>query len=191
MSGNSAFGGTSGGNSAFGGTSGTNTGRGGTTQVGSTSFLGASYANPLAMGLSGSSGTTTTNTAFGNALYNLTTNRNATATVSTSSSNQQNSQYGAGYNIRRLPAYATTLKIKDLPPPPTGRQVRTDLQTMIAQSPDLDPRTPSASSSTGRPSSSRAGPGRRRAPAGSKHGPPHAPRLPGSQRADDEVDWVD
>ncbi len=92
------------------------------------------------MGLSGSSGTTTTNTAFGNALYNLTTNRNATATVSTSSSNQQNSQYGAGYNIRRLPAYATTLKIKDLPPPPTGAQVRTDLQTMIAQSPDLDPR---------------------------------------------------
>lgn len=119
--GNSAFGGTGGGNSAFGGTSGTNAGRGGTTQVGSTSFLGAAYANPLAMGLSSGSGTTTTtNTAFGTALYNLNTNRTGTASISSSTSGQQNSQFGAGYNIRRLPAYATTLKIRDLPPPPTG-----------------------------------------------------------------------
>ncbi len=140
MGGNSAFGGTSGGNSVFGGTSGTSTttGRGGTTQVGSSSFLGASYANPLALGLTTGSGTTTS-TAFGTALYNLNTSRTGTATVSTSSSNQ-NSQFGAGYNIRRLPGYATTLKIKGLPPPPTGAQVRTDLQTMIAQSPEVDPR---------------------------------------------------
>ncbi len=140
-SGSSGFGGTSGGNSAFGGTSGTGTttGRGGTTQVGSTSFLGPSYGNPLALGLSTGTGTTTSSTAFGTALYNLNTSRTGTATVSTSSSNQ-NSQFGAGYNVRRLPGYATTLKIKDLPPPPTGAQVRTDLQTMIARSPDVDPR---------------------------------------------------
>ena len=145
MGGGSAFGGNMGGgsafggNSAFGGTSGTTTGRGGSTQVGATSFLGSSYANPLAMGLSGGSGTTTTNTAFGNAMYNLNTNRSGTATVS-SSSGLQNSQFGAGYNIRRLPAYAATIKIKDLPPPPSAAQVQNDLQTMFARSSDLDRR---------------------------------------------------
>jgi len=132
------------GTSGTSGMSGTNGGRsGGTTQVGSTSFLGSSYANPIAMGLSSGSGTTTTNTAFGTALYNLNTNTNRSGTATVSSSSQ-NSQSGAGYNIRRLPAYATTLKIRDLPPPPTATQVQSDLQAMLAQtltqSSDLDRR---------------------------------------------------
>jgi hypothetical protein len=127
------------------GGTGANGGRGGaTTQIGGTSFLGSYYSNPLAMGLSGTTGTTgTTTTTFGNPLYNLSNTGARTGTASVSSGGQSG-QYGAGYNIRRLPAYAATIKIKDLPPQPTATQVQGDLQAMLnqtlTQSSDLDRR---------------------------------------------------
>ncbi|HVS39389.1 MAG TPA: BON domain-containing protein [Gemmataceae bacterium] len=124
---------------------GTNTGRGGTTQIGSTSFLGTTYGNPIAMGIGSATGTaTTTNTTFGNPIYNLnsSTGRSGGGSASVSTSGQQTSN--AGYNVRRLPGYATTIKIKDMPPPPTAGAVQGELQAMLnqtlAQSSDLDRR---------------------------------------------------
>lgn len=110
------------------------TGRSGaTTTPGATSFLGANYANPLAMGLG-----TGTVAKFGSVMYNITATKPGTATVNTANLGSQSS--GSGFNIRRLPAYAATLKINNMPPPPTALQVATDLQTMLVQSPQLDSR---------------------------------------------------
>ena len=39
-----------------------------------------------------------------------------------------------------MPAYATTLGIKDAPPPPSAAAVQFDLQNMLFQAPQLDSR---------------------------------------------------
>jgi BON domain len=134
----------SGGNSFTGGTSGTNTTTGGrtgttTSKPGTTSFLGANYANPLAMGIGTNSSVTSAGPAFGTALYSVTTNQSSTARTA-NSTNQNNAGFTSGIGVRRLPAYATTLKIKDPPPPPSASAVQFDLQNMLIQSPQLDSR---------------------------------------------------
>ncbi len=136
--GNTGFGsGSSTGGSLFGGGTTTegglsNTGSGANAAVGSTSFLGAYYLNPLAQGLN------ITQTNIGKPLYTLTTTQGSTAAIR--STNQATSYYGAPLGIRRLPAYATILKIKDMPPPPPPMAVRADLQNMLARSAQLDSR---------------------------------------------------
>ena len=127
--GNTGFGsGSSTGGSLFGGGTTTqgglsNTGSGANAAVGSTSFLGAYYLNPLAQGLN------ITQTNIGKPLYTLTTTEGSTAAIR--STNQATSYYGAPLGIRRLPAYATILKIKDMPPPKPPMAVRADLQNML------------------------------------------------------------
>jgi hypothetical protein len=149
----SGFGGTSSsGNSAFGspsttmagGPSSTNSvsGRSGpSAAIGTTSFLGAYYVNPLALGLSTGSttGSTTSQANFGTALYNLTTT-NQTNSSSSRRTAPASGYFGAPIGVRRLPAYATTLRIKDMPPPESPVQVREDLRNMLAQSGQLDSR---------------------------------------------------
>ena len=147
LSGGSAFGGGFGvsGNSAFGGTSGIGSGgqsnassvpgrSSASTAVGATSFLGAAYGNPLA----GAGGLASGGKArFGSPLFTLTTTTQ-TGTASTRTSNAAGGYYGGPIGVRRLPAYATTLKIKDMPPPETRAEIRADLQTMLARSGQLD-----------------------------------------------------
>jgi hypothetical protein len=142
--GSSGFGGGStSGNSAFG----TNTTRPGSTSntssvpgrsgssanVGATSFMGAYYGNPLAGGLN------INQTSIGAPLYNL-TGTAQTSTTSRNATNKAPGYYGAPLGLRRLPAYAVTLRIKDMPPPQTPLEVRADLQNMLAQSGQLDSR---------------------------------------------------
>jgi hypothetical protein len=124
---------------SFTGTPGTQTGTPGrtgtgTTTPGATSFLGANYANPIAMGAGNG-----TVARFGSVMYTIAgTSQNPTGAANISTANAANQQYGAGYNIRRLPSYAATLAIKDMPPPPTAPQVQADIQGMLAQSSQLD-----------------------------------------------------
>jgi len=131
---------TTGGSSSGFGTTGTGTtgsaigGRSGTTAVGSTSFLGSYYYNPFALGLAAGN----TSASFGTPLYNLTTNTTGTASINTNMQNAMANGFGMGVNIRRLPAYATTLKFA-VPPPPPPAQVRVDLQNMLAQTTQLNP----------------------------------------------------
>ena len=142
MGGNSFGGGAgaTGGTTGFGGATG---GRGTTTTPGSTSFLGAYYYNPYSFGMpttntTASNSTGTSQVAFGTALYRLTQTTTGTASVNTQNNNMANG-LGVGFGIRRLPAYATTLKFA-VPPPPPPPQVRADLQNMIAQTTQLDSR---------------------------------------------------
>ena len=135
---------TGGSSSGFGTTGAGTTGAAGTsrtgsTQVGATSFEGPYYINPFTLGLAtGTSGTTgATSGSFGSPLYNLSTLTTGTASISSQNSNMANG-FGAGVNIRRLPAYATTLKFA-VPPPPPPAQVRADLQDMLAQTTQLNP----------------------------------------------------
>jgi hypothetical protein len=139
-SGNSSFGGSSSsGNSAFGATtsggqssSSSVPGRSGASAaVGATSFLGAYYGNPLAQGLN------VNQTNIGTPLFNL-TGTAQTTTTNRNSTNQASGYYGAPIGVRRLPAYATTLKIKDMPPLETPVEVRADLQNMLAHSGQFD-----------------------------------------------------
>jgi BON domain len=111
-----------------------------TSKPGTTSFLGPNYANPLAMGLGSNTSITSAGPAFGTALYTITNTQTNTGRVTTSTTNQNNTSYGSGVGVRRLPAYATTLKIKDPPPPPSAAAVQLDLQNMIVLSPQLDSR---------------------------------------------------
>jgi BON domain len=130
-------GGSSSGNSAFGGsatvpgtTSNTSSipGRSGASAaIGATSFLGAYYGSPFVL-------STGNQAKFGSPLYPVTT----TGTAQTRITNPSSAYYGAPIGVRRLPAYATTLKIKDMPPPESPLQVRADLQTMLARSGQLD-----------------------------------------------------
>jgi hypothetical protein len=149
--GSSGLGGTSSfGNSAFGGTttngggqssSGSAPGRSGASAaIGATSFLGAYYGNPLAQGLTTGSttGSATSQANFGTALYNLTTtNQTNTSSRTTAAAS---GYFGAPIGVRRLPAYSTTLKIKNMPPPESPLQVREDLRNMLARSGQLDSR---------------------------------------------------
>jgi BON domain-containing protein len=122
-----------------GGYPGGTTGRG--AQIGATSFLGPYYANPLAMGLvSGTTSTTTRTAAFGQPLYTVTTSTTTSRGTANVATPGANGSFGAGYNVRRLPSYATRLAIKDMPPPPSAGQVQAELQTMLAQSSQLDQR---------------------------------------------------
>jgi hypothetical protein len=95
--------------------------------------MGAYYGNPLAQGLS------VNQTNIGTPLYTL-TGTAQTSTTSRNSTNQGSGYYGAPLGVRRLPAYATTLKIKDMPPPESPLEVRADLQNMLARSGQLDSR---------------------------------------------------
>jgi hypothetical protein len=95
--------------------------------------LGAYYGNPLAGGLN------ITQTSIGAPLFNL-TGTAQTSLTNRNSANQAPGYYGAPLGVRRLPAYATTLKIKDMPPPETPVEVRADLQNMLARSGQLDSR---------------------------------------------------
>jgi BON domain len=144
-SGGSGFaGGSSSGNSAFGGASGITPGgqsstssvpgRGASAAIGATSFLGAYYVNPLAQGIGTGS---TTQTKFGSPLFTLATT-GQTGTASIRATNPASGYFGAPIGVRRLPAYATTLKIKDMPAPETPLQVREDLRNMLAKSGQLD-----------------------------------------------------
>jgi hypothetical protein len=137
----SSSGSFTGGSSFIGGSSGTTLGSGTTSgsgrsspsaAVGATSFLGANYGNPLA----GAGGLTTGNAKFGTAQFNLTNPQNSAA--SSRATTPISGYFGTPIGLRRLPAYATTLKIKDMPPPETPAEVRTDLQVMLAQSGQLD-----------------------------------------------------
>ena len=148
-SGSSGFGGSSSGGGFSGSTGGStgygaSGGRGGTTTTpGSTSFLGSYYYNPYSFGLpttntTSSNSVGTSQVAFGTAIYKLTQTTTGTASINTQNSNMGNG-LGAGFGIRRLPAYATTLRFA-VPPPPPPPQVRADLQNMIAQTTQLDSR---------------------------------------------------
>jgi hypothetical protein len=147
LGGSALGGGSSFGNNAFGGTttrqstSSSVPGRyGASAGIGATSFLGAYYINPLAQGLptGSTTGSTTSQANFGTALFSLTpTNQTSTSSRTTAA---PNGYYGAPIGVRRLPAYATTLKIKNMPPPESPVQVRDDLRNMLAQSGQLDSR---------------------------------------------------
>ena len=189
--GSSGFGfSTTGGSSSGFGTTGAGTsgalgaGRAGSTQVGATSFEGPYYINPYSLGLaSGTSGTTgATSGNFGSPLYNLSTLTTGTASINSSSQNAMANGFGVGVNIRRLPAYATTLKFA-VPPPPPPAQVRADLQNMLAQTTAAEPRRfrPHHHGRPGR-GPPRAGRGRRRTPVGGEHDAPLTRRQPGPQR---------
>ncbi len=127
-----------GGSAGFGNSSASSTssvpGRSGpSAAVGATSFLGAYYGNPLAPGIPNAK----TNAAFGSPLFTIT---NPTGTASVRTTTQNSGYFGTAVGVRRLPAYSTILKIKDMPPPETPAQVRTDLQVMLARSGQLDAR---------------------------------------------------
>ena len=126
-----------GGNAITGGAASGIGGRG-AARVGSTSFEGAYFINPFTLGLVGTNGTVSTTTGnFGSPLYTLPTLTTGTASISSQSMTANN--YGLGVGIRRLPAYATTLKFA-VPPPPPPAQVRFDLQNLLTQTTQLDPR---------------------------------------------------
>ncbi len=147
--GSSGFGFSTTGGASSGAAGRTTGGRAGTAQVGATSFEGPYFYNPFSLGLpTGSAGiggigsiggtTSTTTGSFGAPLYTLTTNTTGTASINTNLQNQMANGFGVGVNIRRLPAYATTLKFA-VPPPPPPAQVRVDLQNMLAQTTQLNP----------------------------------------------------
>lgn len=149
IGGSSLGGGSSGSSGSFGlgstgfgttsttGSTSAGAGRSSSSQVGATSFEGPYYINPFSLGLAtGTTGTSSTTSNFGSPLYNLTS---TTGTASINSQANMANSYGAGVNIRRLPSYATTLKFA-APPPPPPAQVRVDLQNMLAQTTQLNPR---------------------------------------------------
>ena len=130
-SGGSFSGGSNQGSSFSGGQSGNNnrTGRGGTSGTvvvpAAANPFGGTYYDPLSRGLVGGSttgGTGSTKGSFGKPLY--ATNSTGNATTSTnSSSNQNNNASFNTLNVRRTPAYTTTLA-SDIPfrvPMPVGK----------------------------------------------------------------------
>jgi osmotically-inducible protein OsmY len=128
-------------------TNNTGGGRGGTSAIGSTTFLGPYYSNPLAMGMTGNtSGTTTSTATFGNPIftnlvqqttttqsYNIPgrTNTSSSSSAVITAPNMVNG-LGNGWQGRRPVAYRIST---DLPSPRvTTGQMRSDLQALLARS---------------------------------------------------------
>jgi hypothetical protein len=119
------------------------TNRGGTSGVGSTTFLGQYYANPIAMGIGSATGsTTTTSTAFGSPIYNLQTSTSTTQTyniVGRGTTNQavitapnMINGLGNGWQGRRPVSYRVTT---DLPRPNRpASEMRAELQGVLTRS---------------------------------------------------------
>jgi hypothetical protein len=133
------------GGSTTGGTGGG--GRGGSTTPGSTSFLGANYTNPYAMGQPNS----TSPTKFGTALYNVTptvatlpgqTTGRGTATINQNQTNTNG--LGVGFAGKRPTNYTIgsisvggleQRSVNALPPPAAA--ARPDIQAALAQTPNF------------------------------------------------------
>jgi hypothetical protein len=139
--------------SFLGATSGTSSGRSGSSasqQVGSTTFLGPYYGNPLSLGIANSTANTNNTPTFGTPLYAIT----GTGGTGNSSYGGMAGAGGSGGSaiaatpyfsatsagIRRAPVYATTLGYTLQTPAPAPSRVQTELQQYLASSERLPSR---------------------------------------------------
>jgi hypothetical protein len=153
--GGSSLGGTSGAGGGFlGATSGTSSNRSGTSgrqSIGSTSFMGPYYGNPLSLGIAGSNGTLPTSPTFGTTLYTVTGTSGgasggssygglagSTGSVGGTATAATNTMGASSVGIRRAPAYATTLGFQPRFEAPA--RVQANVQQYLARSERLPSR---------------------------------------------------
>jgi hypothetical protein len=122
----------------------------GTQAVGTTTFLGPYYGNPLSMGIANSSGTLPTSPTFGTALITVAGTGGTGGSSSTygglagsggtggASITSSTTTSGSSVGIRRAPAYSTTLGFAYKPSAPT--QAQADLRQAISNSSRLTSR---------------------------------------------------
>jgi hypothetical protein len=153
--GGSSLGGSSGaGGSFLGATSGTSsnrTGSGGRQAVGSTTFLGPYYGNPLSLGIAGTNGTLPTSPTFGSVLYTVTGTTGgtgggssygglagATGSIGGTGTATATTLGASSIGVRRAPQYTTTLGFQPRFEPQV--RVQANVQQYLARSERLPSR---------------------------------------------------
>jgi hypothetical protein len=149
LGGSSGLGGAGG--SFLGATSGTtNTGRTGSQSVGSTTFLGPYFGNPLSLGIAGTNGTLPSSPTFGTPLISVTGLTGGSGTSSYgglagaggsaagSAITSTGTVNATSFGVRRAPQYTTTLGFE--PPLRAPTRVQTDVQQFISRSERLPSR---------------------------------------------------
>jgi osmotically-inducible protein OsmY len=139
--------------SFLGATSGTSSGRSGSSssqQIGSTTFLGPYYGNPLSLGIANSTANTNNTPTFGTPLYTIT----GTGGTGSSTYGGMAGASGSGGSaiaatpyfsatssgVRRAPVYMTTLGDTLRVPAVAPSRVQTDLQQYLASTERLTSR---------------------------------------------------
>jgi hypothetical protein len=103
----------------------------GSASIGSTTFLGSYYANPMSLGLPGANNQPSGKSSFGKQLYNTTSSGTATISRSITTTTQQ-PVYTSTVGTPRAPSYVTGLGFRVAPPPP--ERLQGELRDMIARS---------------------------------------------------------